>query len=223
MLVSTIRSQMDMFRTVSPPYSSTRPPFSMPSSRHRNRTMSLATTPRPKRPDQFTRTVSGTWIQISPVTATPVISMAPKPAMKQPKAPPMLEWESPPTANMPGSSRPCSASSTWPMPRMSKKRRMPKWRAKSRVSLQDGGGLRVHRRREVIRAQHDPVRIPDADAELLQPRPDAPRPAGVEQEGQVHPAGDDLAGRDAGLAGGAGEDLLGRGCGAWRRKYGRSG
>ena len=96
--------------------------------------MSLATTPRPKRPDQLTRTVSGTWIQISPVTTTPVISMAPKPAMKQPKAPPMLEWESPPQANMPGCSSPCSASSTWPMPRMSKNLRMPNSAAKSRVS-----------------------------------------------------------------------------------------
>ena len=64
--------------------------------------MSLATTPRSSRPDQRTRIVGGTRTQISPVTRTPTISVAPIPIIRQPKAPAVVAWESPPTANMPG-------------------------------------------------------------------------------------------------------------------------
>ncbi|MNM97193.1 hypothetical protein D3C81_1096910 [compost metagenome] len=64
--------------------------------------MSLAETPAWSRPCQCRRMVSGTRTQISPVTSTPSISVAPMPNMYAPNAPPVQEWLSPPTANMPG-------------------------------------------------------------------------------------------------------------------------
>ena len=70
--------------------------------RHSMSMMSLAATPAPSRPSARTRTVGGTRTQISPVASTPAISVDPMPIIKQPYAPPVVEWESPPTTNMPG-------------------------------------------------------------------------------------------------------------------------
>ena len=73
---------IDIADTVSPPNSMTLNALLIPSSRHSISMMSFAAIPGPNAPDQFTRTVSGTCIQISPVTTTPVISIAPKPAAR---------------------------------------------------------------------------------------------------------------------------------------------
>ena len=74
--------------------------------------MSLAVIPRPSRPFQRRRMVSGIRIQVSPVTSTPTMSVAPIPNMKQPKAPPVVEWLSPPATNMPGRKCPRSGRTT---------------------------------------------------------------------------------------------------------------
>ena len=49
---------------------------------------------------------------VSPVTSTPTMSVAPMPNMKQPKAPPVVEWLSPPATNMPGLRWPRSGRTT---------------------------------------------------------------------------------------------------------------
>ena len=81
--------------------------------------MSLAAIPGGGAPLQRTKIVAGTRTQISPVTNTPHISVAPMPIMKAPWAPPVGECESPPTTNMPGLRWPFSGSTTWQMPCMS--------------------------------------------------------------------------------------------------------
>ena len=60
-----------------------------------------------------------TRIQVSPVATTPAMSVAPMPNMKQPKAPAVQEWLSPPTTNMPGRRCPRSGSTMWQTPCMS--------------------------------------------------------------------------------------------------------
>ena len=80
MLVSTVRSSIDIAATAGPPNSTARNALPMPSSRHSCSDM-LAATPGAKAPLSSMRIVSGTCSQIVPVTTTPVISMAPKPAM----------------------------------------------------------------------------------------------------------------------------------------------
>ena len=76
----------------------------------------MAATPSDRVPDTETRSVSGTRTQISPVASTPVISVPPTPIMKAPKAPPVVEWLSAPTQNMPGFRWPFSGSTPWQMP-----------------------------------------------------------------------------------------------------------
>ena len=73
---------------------------------------SLAVTPSAKAPVHSMRIVSGTFSQMVPVTRTPSMSVAPTPNMKAPNAPPVGEWLSPPTTNMPGRRWPCSGSTT---------------------------------------------------------------------------------------------------------------
>jgi hypothetical protein len=58
--------------------------------------------------------------------------------------------------------------------------------------------------------EHYLRRVPDLRAQALEHRFDAPRPARVMHHGEIHLAGDDLARRDRGPAGGARDELLGK-------------
>ena len=82
MLQSVMRSFIDSARTASPQYSTASywPP-SMPKRVHMCSIMSLAQTPGASRPLHSMAMVWGTRSQISPVTTTPSISVAPMPNM----------------------------------------------------------------------------------------------------------------------------------------------
>ena len=82
MFDTVMRSFMDWARTASPQNSiASYCPPSMPKRVHRCSIMSLAHTPGPRRPCQSMAMVCGTRSQISPVTTTPSISVAPMPNM----------------------------------------------------------------------------------------------------------------------------------------------
>ena len=117
MLHRVMRSCIDSLRIASPRYSTAWywPP-SMPKRPMRNSITSFAATPSPKAPSNSMAIVCGTFSQISPVTSTPTISVAPMPNMYAANAPPVGEWLSAPTANMPGRRCPRSGSTMWQMP-----------------------------------------------------------------------------------------------------------
>ena len=198
MFVSTMRSHIDMFRTVSPPYSITRPPFSMPSSPAqeqgdvlRHDTTGEATGPvhahgvRHLDPDfaghcharHLDRAEAGHEAAEGATHARVGIAADREHAGLQQA---LLRQQH--VADAPHVEEPADAELTGEVP----------------GDLEDRGRLRIHRRREVIRAEDDPVRVPDADPQFLESRPDASGSAGIEQQGKVDPAGDDFAGSDAG-------------------------
>lgn len=82
MLLRVMRSFIDRARTASPQNSTASycPP-SMPKRVHMYSIMSLAHTPEGRRPVHSMAMVWGTRSQISPLTATPSISVAPMPNM----------------------------------------------------------------------------------------------------------------------------------------------
>ena len=76
--------------------------------------------------------------------------------------------------------------------------------------LADAARLVVARRNVVIADQHDLARVPQSDAEALEDRRHAPRPAGVVDHRKIDGARDDLAGHDALASGRARDDLFGQ-------------
>ena len=175
--------------------------------------MSLAATPVPKSPCQFTRSVCGTWIQISPVTTTPVISMrteAHHQAAEGAAHARMRIAAAGKHAGLPGSpARPAPRGRYRACQRSA---RMPNSRAKSRVSLRiaadsvsDGGG-------EMIAAQGrcgtDPRRrrpAPSGAARCAAARRN--RATGPDRPGRSG----SRPGRTVVSPGGPGEDFLGQG------------
>ena len=82
MLHRVMRSCIDSSRIASPRYSTAwYCPPSMPKRPMRNSITSFAETPAPSLPANSMAIVCGTLSQISPVTSTPTISVAPMPNM----------------------------------------------------------------------------------------------------------------------------------------------
>ena len=77
------------------------------------------------------------------------------------------------------------------------------------ATQQQPAGQRI----EVIGDHHQPVRVPDPDAQAFKHGFQAARAARIVDHGEIDPAGYDLAGRDRCAARGTGDKLLGEGLG----------
>ena len=141
--------------------------------------MSFADTPSPNAPSHSSRIVCGTFSQISPVTSTPSISVAPMPNMYAPNAPPVGEWLSPPTHEH-------------PRPEVALLRQHDVADSDAVVEARHArvlhpfarGGddplrLVVVRRQVVVGDHHHLLRVPDLRAEPLEHRLHPPRAARV--------------------------------------------
>ena len=117
MLQTVKRSSMLMARMAEPAYSMTCPAAPLePSLAMMAKITSLALTCAPRTPSTRTRRVLERRCQVAWVASTWVISLAPAPKAKAPKAPWVEVWESPHTNTMPGWVRPCSGPTTCTMP-----------------------------------------------------------------------------------------------------------
>ena len=139
--------------------------------------ISLAESPWPSAPSQATRMVPGTSIQVSPVTSTAAISVAPRPNMKQPNAPPVGEWAV--AADHEHAGAQVAALGQHHVADALHVIEVPDavLGHPAAREVEDLGALGIDGRHEMVGHHNDLVRVPNADTQALEDGRDPARPA----------------------------------------------